>query len=69
MITDYNKSKYPIDILDEMIIRYAYSPKTRRWPLKLFMWIVDAAAHNAYILSKFSKPRRTFLAELSEEVN
>jgi hypothetical protein len=33
-----------------MCDRYTYSPSTKRWPIKLFSWILDVAANNAKIL-------------------
>uniref|UniRef100_A0A915EVI8 PiggyBac transposable element-derived protein domain-containing protein n=1 Tax=Ditylenchus dipsaci TaxID=166011 RepID=A0A915EVI8_9BILA len=51
VIADYNATKFAVDIFDEMCGRYAYAPAVRRWPLRLFMHLCDAAALNAYVLN------------------
>lgn len=68
MITDYNATKFAIDIFDEMCDRYAYSPAVRRWPLRLFMHFTDAAAINAYVIQKGISSRRDFIHELADQL-
>jgi hypothetical protein len=43
MISDYNATKFGVDIFDQMSGRLAYSPPLRRWPLRVFMHFCDAA--------------------------
>lgn len=68
IIEDYNATKFGVDIFDEMSNRYAYAPPTRRWPLRLFMHLCDAAGVNAYILFKGSLTRREFIHQLADEL-
>ena len=68
MIVDYNSTKFGIDIFDEMCNRYAYKPPVRRWPLRLFMHLSDAAAINAYIICNGNTTRRNFIHELAESL-
>jgi hypothetical protein len=68
MITDYNETKFGVDIFDEMCGRHTYSPPVRRWPLRLFMHMVDAAAVNAYILFGQNTPRREFIGKLADQL-
>jgi len=68
IIDDYNKTKFAVDIFDEMTRRYAYSPSVRRWPVRLFMHLVDAAALNAYVLHNGNSTRREFIDELSDQL-
>lgn len=68
IISDYNKTKWAVDIFDKMQGMYAYDYGTRRWPLKLFMFIVNCCAMNAYSLMKPSFSRRAFLNALSDQL-
>jgi hypothetical protein len=68
IISDYNNTKFGVDIFDEMTKRYAYLPSVRRWPLRLFMHLVDAAALNAYVLFNGNVARREFIDELSDQL-
>lgn len=77
MVRDYNKTKfvhfsfellqfrYGVDIFDETVGRYAYRPACRRWPLVIFMFMVNCAAHNAFIICQPNTSRRAFLNALS----
>lgn len=77
VIEAYNKGKYGVDQVDEMVASYAYAPATRRWPLKLFTWLVDICGANAFVLFKLHHPhavtstvgyRRYFLEQLSTQL-
>lgn len=69
IIVDYNKTKYGVDIFDEMLQNYAYRPPVRRWPLRIFMsFIVDGAALNAYTLYGKQEARRRFIHKLADQL-
>ena len=68
IIDDYNCTKFGVDIFDEITKRYAYLPKVRRWPLRLFMHLVDAATLNAYVLFNRNSTRWEFIDELSDQL-
>uniref|UniRef100_A0A915D7Z6 Uncharacterized protein n=1 Tax=Ditylenchus dipsaci TaxID=166011 RepID=A0A915D7Z6_9BILA len=34
MIKNYNSTKFGVDIFDEMLKNYSYSPSVKRWPLR-----------------------------------
>uniref|UniRef100_A0A915D9Z6 PiggyBac transposable element-derived protein domain-containing protein n=1 Tax=Ditylenchus dipsaci TaxID=166011 RepID=A0A915D9Z6_9BILA len=59
---------FGVDIFDEMCGRYAYSPKVRRWPLRLFMHLSDAAALNGYVLFDGGITRRRFILQLADQL-
>uniref|UniRef100_A0A915CNS9 C2H2-type domain-containing protein n=2 Tax=Ditylenchus dipsaci TaxID=166011 RepID=A0A915CNS9_9BILA len=48
--------------------RYAYSIKVRRWPLRLFMHLSDAAALNGYVLFDGGVTRRRFILQLADQL-
>ena len=48
----YNKTKFGIDIHDKMTKHFSFFPKTNRWPIRVFTWLVDTMALNAMILYK-----------------
>lgn len=65
---DYNRTKFGVDIFDQMTRRYAYLPSVRRWPLRLFINFIDAAAINAYVLFSGKMTRQDFIDKLSDQL-
>ena len=77
MILDYNSTKGGVDTLDQMVRQYSCKRKTRRWPLALFMNILDIASYNAYVLFLSIHPsyknnapnrRRQFIIEMGKQL-
>lgn len=68
MIAEYNHTKFGVDIFDEMVRRYCYVPRTNRWPLRLFFFMIEAAALNAFTLTSSQNSRRSFLHQLSDQL-
>lgn len=73
MILRYNECKGAVDTVDKEIKEYSCKRGTRRWPLVLFLNMIDIAAKNAYVLYTTKFPyvyagkncgRRLFLQEL-----
>jgi hypothetical protein len=56
VILEYNRTKGAVDTLDKMVKEYSCNRTTKRWPLVLFMNMVDIAAINAFILSEIKNP-------------
>lgn len=50
MILDYNSTKGAVDAFDQQISIYSSHHKTRRWPMRLFYFILDAAALNSFVI-------------------
>jgi hypothetical protein len=71
-ISFYNKTKFGVDILDQMARKYTVKAGSRRWPLQVFYNILDLAAINAWILYKETTgttiTRKDFLFQLAEEL-
>ena len=80
-ILDYNATKGALDSFDQETNGYACSRRTRRWPMRLFYFLVDAAAFNAYVIWTLQNPtwrdhahsvrldkRRVFLMEVGHEL-
>lgn len=74
-ILHYNKTKNGVDMFDRLVKQYTCNMPTRRWPVKVFLNLLDMACSNAYIayliksgLTKRSFPRETFLTELGKEL-
>lgn len=69
----YNKSKYGVDIADQMCRLYTTKCGSRRWPVHVFYNVLDMSVINAWILFCFSTgdkiPRRDFILRLIEELN
>jgi hypothetical protein len=42
---------------DEMVHRYSFNPTTRRWPLRLFVWLLDICALNAFVIWKHQQKK------------
>lgn len=73
MISDYNRLKVGVDVLDQILGYYSCRRGTRRWPFTVWMHIVDLAAHNAYViyskvLPSEYKSKRQFLIDLAKDL-
>ena len=68
----YNKTKYGVDVVDQMARKYTVRTMTRRWPVHSFQNTLDLAAINAWVLYKeinsIKTSRRQFLQNLAEEL-
>ena len=71
-ITFYNKTKFGVDVVDQVPCKYSVTAGSFRWPLQVLFNILDLAAINAWILykectgSKIS--RKEFIFCLAEEL-
>jgi hypothetical protein len=77
MILHYNRTKSGVDNADKLVREYSCARHTSRWPLRLFMNMLDIGALNAFInwmlKNKYwnqSKPncRYRFLLEFGKEL-
>jgi hypothetical protein len=77
MILHYNRTKGGVDNAYKLVREYSCARHTSRWPLRLFMNMLDIAALNAFIIWMLknkdwnqSKPNRRyrFLFELGKEL-
>ncbi|KRZ19449.1 hypothetical protein T11_16230, partial [Trichinella zimbabwensis] len=73
VILEYNACKGGVDAMDKMVREYSCCRNTKRWPLLLFMNMLDVAAVNAFVVfvTKFSSfygnknhRKRLFLKDL-----
>jgi len=55
-ILDYNATKGAVDSFDQETKGYTCSRRTRRWPMRIFYYLVDAAAFNACVIWKLQNP-------------
>ena len=46
----YNKKKAGVDSLDQMLEKFSCRRRTNRWTFNLFMYMLDVAAYNAFVL-------------------
>lgn len=76
IIEFYNSTKGGVDTFDEMCSIYSCHRKTRRWPLCLLYWMVNAAAINSIIVHTSNlkragctriPKRRRFMLQLSRD--
>ncbi len=72
IILFYNKTKGSVDAFDQKIEKFTCRRKSNRWPLNVFMFMLDVAAINAAVLYNLKHPdltntrlRRRMLEELS----
>lgn len=52
IIQFYNKTKGGVDCLDMMLGNYSCKRKNLRWTMVLFMFMLDVAAYNSFVLYK-----------------
>ncbi|XP_037399722.1 uncharacterized protein LOC108434716 [Pygocentrus nattereri] len=71
-VTDYNRMKCAVDIMDQKVRAYTVRAGTRRWPVAVFYNLLDLAAMNAHDLytacTGSTERRRVFLCALAEEL-
>ncbi|XP_076846734.1 uncharacterized protein LOC143491529 [Brachyhypopomus gauderio] len=71
-VTDYNRMKCAVDIMDQKVCSYTVRAGTRRWPIAVFYNILDLAAMNAHVLytacTGSTGSRRVFLYALAGEL-
>ena len=53
-IAHYNKTKYGVDVLDQMLRQYSTKAASRRWPVQAVYNILAIAGVNPYIKENFS---------------
>lgn len=76
MITDYNRYKVGVDLMDQMLGKYSCQRKSRRWPLAFFFNMLNIAGLGSYIvymennamIKKKNNQRKLFLKDLCEEL-
>jgi CO dehydrogenase/acetyl-CoA synthase gamma subunit (corrinoid Fe-S protein) len=49
-VSFYNKTKFGVDVTDQMARKYTVKSASRRWPLQVFFNILDLAGINSWIL-------------------
>ena len=75
-ILDYNRTKSGVDTMDQLVKNYSCKRISNRWPMAIFYWMLDVAAHNASVLFMDREPeiysgsrkRRQYLMDLSESL-
>ena len=77
MILDYNAIKGAVDTFDKIVKTYTCARSTRRWLMRLFFFLVDAACLNASVIwfmtypewkCKESHKRRSFLSAVAYDM-
>lgn len=71
-ISYYNKTKFGVDIVDQMARKYSVKSKCNRWPVQVFFNILDLAGINSWILYQettgLKLSRQSFLLQLADEL-
>lgn len=71
-ISFYNKTKFGVDVADQMARKFSVKAKCNRWPVHVFFNVLDLAAINAWILYKETADieisRQDFLFQLASEL-
>ena len=57
IVLDYNATKGAVDAFDQEVWYYTCARKTRRWPMRVFFFIVDTACLNAFVLWCIKNPQ------------
>lgn len=56
IVTDYNRTKIGVDIVDQLCQKYNVARNTRRWPMVVFYNLLNISAINALIVHKAKNP-------------
>ena len=69
----YNKTKFGVNVIDQMTRSYSVKAARRRWPILVFNNIIDLALTKSWIVyknvCKSSISRRKYVQKISEELN
>lgn len=78
IVHEYNKQKCGVDVFNRGITNFSCARTTRRWPLRMFYFLIDIACWNAYrlhLLKSENSPNRKkyldrfrFMEQLSFEL-
>lgn len=74
IISFYNNTKYEVDVVDQMCAQYNVARNTRRWPLAIFLNILNVCGINAFAIYKSNNgynhntSRRSFICTLAQEL-
>ncbi|KAJ8968429.1 hypothetical protein NQ314_002305 [Rhamnusium bicolor] len=73
MVTEYNKTKGVVDVVDKLVSSYDCAKNTRRWPMVIFYTMLNVAGINAQVFFTNNNPetkilRRNFLRELADNL-
>ena len=73
IINDYNHMKVGVDALDQILQYYSCRRASNRWPITVFMHILDLACYNSYIIyqKKYNEytERKNFIIDLCKEIS
>ncbi|XP_035739246.1 piggyBac transposable element-derived protein 4-like [Vespa mandarinia] len=71
-VSFYNRTKFGVDVTDQMARKYTVKSSSRKWSLRVFFNILDLAGINCWILYKNTTgeniTRKDFLFRLAEEL-
>jgi len=59
-IVDYNKHMCGVDLMDQMISYYPFTRKTMKWTKRVFFYLMEISAHNAFVLYKAKSSRKRY---------
>ncbi|XP_044766245.1 piggyBac transposable element-derived protein 4-like [Coccinella septempunctata] len=59
IITDYNRTKIGVDLVDQLCNNYNVARNTRRWPMVVFYDLLNISGINALCVFKANHPRQT----------
>lgn len=70
IVTEYNRTKCGVDVVDKLCASYNCSRNTRRWPMVVFYTLLNVAGINSQVIYCCNNPnnnllRRQFLRELA----
>lgn len=73
MITQYNKTKIGVDLVDQLCQKYNVARNTRRWPMVLFYDLINISGINALAIYRLNNvnttiKRRTFIENCAWEL-
>lgn len=53
IIMEYNKRKGGVDVMDMLLGNPSCSQPTKRWPLRIFYWLIDAVYLNRLLFTYY----------------
>ncbi|KAJ8942502.1 hypothetical protein NQ314_010055 [Rhamnusium bicolor] len=70
MVTEYNKTKEDVDVVDKLVSSYDCARNTRRWPMVIFSTMLNVPGINTQVIFTSNNPetkilRKNFLRELA----
>ncbi|KAL3881448.1 hypothetical protein ACJMK2_027890 [Sinanodonta woodiana] len=58
MLSDYQQNMKGVDLCDQMVGYYLLHHRSKKWWHRIFFYLMEASAYNAYVIARDTNPER-----------